>query len=88
MRQKAGSGLQLRAKLGMRPRRAVTHGDQVLAPDKEVGLAIADMVAFQVGGLGDDEQLIAIDVDLWRLAGVQGVLDRQRMQVKRRLQNP
>ena len=55
--------------------------------DEHRGLAISDLAALEMGGAGDDEQLVAIDVDLGQLVGLERVLDRQRMEVVLLLQD-
>ena len=55
--------------------------DDVAVADEDRGLAISDLAALEMGGAGDDEQLVAINVDLGQLVGLERVLDRQRMEV-------
>lgn len=66
--------------------RTMPHGDQVVLPHEHAGFAVGDLLAFQVGSLDDDEQLVAIDVDLGNLHAVQCVLDRQGMKPEHRLE--
>lgn len=35
--------------------------DDVLLANEDAGLTVNDLVVFQMGGLGDDEELIAVD---------------------------
>jgi len=48
--------------------------------DEDRGLAVADHFIVELGGPGDDEQLVVIDVDLGQLVRAERVLDRQRVQ--------
>lgn len=47
----------------------------MLVADKDTGLPANDLVVFRMLGLGDDEQLIAVDIDLRHLPGIEGVFD-------------
>src|SRR5436190_18817503 len=64
----------------------MADADDVAVADEYRGLAIVDMLAFKVGGAGDDEQLIVIDVDLGQLVGLDRILDRQRVEAVAGLQ--
>ena len=57
-----------------------TH-DEVTAKE-EGGFARLDRIAIAIAGAGDDEQLLAIGFDLWKLVGLQRIFDRQRMQAE------
>ena len=59
----------------------------MVTADEHRGLAVPNLAVVQVGRAGDDEQLVAIDIDLGHLVGLQGVLDRQGVQVKALLQH-
>ena len=63
------------------------HGDEVVGADEHVGLAVTDLFALQMGGAGDHEELVAIDVDLGELARRERVLDRQGMKIEAVLQD-
>jgi hypothetical protein len=39
------------------------------------------VIALQVGGAGDDEQLVVVDIDLWQLVALDRIFDRQRVEV-------
>lgn len=77
--------LELLPKFAQRSGIAVPHGDKVIVTGEDRHLAVADPVADQLGGLGDDVQLIVVDLELGRAQRVHGVVDRQRMEVIRRL---
>ena len=79
--QQGGRCLQLLAQGFMGAGGDVANTDDVMAADEHRGLAIGDLFAFEMGGAGDDEQLVAIDVELGKLVGLERVLDRQRMEV-------
>ena len=79
--QQARRTFELFAQRGMRPGRAVADADDVAVADEDRGLAIIDMVLHHLRGAGDDEQLVAIDVDLGQLVGLERILDRQRMEI-------
>ncbi len=54
--------------------------------DDDAGFAIGDLVALEVGCLDDDEELIAVNLDLRHLLAVQGILHREWMQAEHRFQ--
>lgn len=49
-------------------------------------LAIGNLVSFEMGGLDDDEQLVAIDFDFGHLFAIEGIFYRQWMQIEHRLE--
>ena len=54
--------------------------------DKNTGLAIGNLVSFEMGGLDDDEQLVAIDFDFGHLFAIEGIFYRQWMEIEHRLE--
>jgi hypothetical protein len=60
---------QLLPKFAQRSGIAVPHGDKVIVTGEDRHLAVADPVADQLGGLGDDVQLIVVDLELGRHSG-------------------
>ncbi len=58
----------------------------MVPPHKNTGFAISNLVSFEMSGLDNDEELVAIDFDFRHLFAVQGVFYGQRMQIERRLQ--
>ena len=54
--------------------------DQIAFAEKEVGFAEIDPVVPELGGLEDDEQRIAVGLDLGPLVGAVGVFHRQIVQ--------
>ena len=67
---------QLFAKRLVGPQRSVTDANDVGRANEDGGLTVTDAFLLQPGGAGDDEQLLAIDVNLGQLVGVECVLDR------------
>ncbi len=51
----------------------------MVSSDEQRCLAIGDFIAFEVCGLGDHEQLLAVNVDLRNLLRMDRVLDRKLM---------
>lgn len=82
VRQFRRQGFEPRAHLAVRPRRPVTDTYDEVTTQEEGGFARLDRIAIAIAGAGDDEQLLAIGFDLWKLVGLQRVLDRQRMQAE------
>ena len=60
------------------------HGDKVIVTGEDRHLAVADPVADQLGGLATTYNLTLCRPELGGTAG-HGVVDRQRMEVIRRL---
>lgn len=56
-------------------------GDDVAPSDENRRLAILEFLAFQMGGLCHHEQLFAVGFHLGHLMGVDGVFDRERVQL-------
>ncbi|TCM64418.1 hypothetical protein EV291_14623 [Rhizobium sp. BK068] len=56
-----------------------------MTSDEDRGLAVFDLIAVEVGGFRDHEDLVIIDVHLRHLPCVEGVLDGKRVQMKRLL---
>jgi hypothetical protein len=65
----------------MRAHRSMPHTDDVAVADKHRGFAITNLIMVQMRGTRDNKQLIAIDIDLGQLVGLDRVFDRQRMEV-------
>ena len=63
----------------------MAHGHHVSAADENVGFAEADALVDDLGGAGDDEQRLAVLLELGVLVGLAGVLDGERMQIELRL---
>jgi hypothetical protein len=61
--------------------------DETLAREN-VGLAERDMIALKLGGAQDQEQRVAVELELGPLVGVQRILDRERVQAELRLDLP
>ena len=80
--QQQRRGFQLLAQLAVGPRRAVPHRDDMAATGEDMGLAIGDAGAFEMGGSSYDEELLAIDVDLRQLMRPERVLHRERVEVE------
>ena len=87
MPELSGRGLQLPAQLAVGARRAMPHGNQMVGADEHIGLAVADLFALQMGGAGDHEELVAIDVDFGDLARGECILDSQGMKIEAVLQD-
>lgn len=78
-----GIGLEPIAHGVVRAGRAEPDGDQVIAAQEQRGLAIGDLLALlELGRARDDEQALAIDLDLGHLRRVERVLDRQRVKIE------
>ncbi|MFK4506258.1 hypothetical protein ABIF81_001436 [Bradyrhizobium daqingense] len=60
----------------------MTHRDQIAVTDENVRLAEGDPALDQLRGARDDEQGLAILLDLGTLMGVVGVLDGEIVQVE------
>jgi hypothetical protein len=45
----------------------MAHADDVVLPDEDRGLAVPDLITDEVRRAGNDEQLVAIDLDLRQL---------------------
>lgn len=56
--------------------------DDIAATDEDMGLAEGDAPLDQLRGAGDDEERVAILLELGPLMRVGGVLDRERVQVE------
>ena len=65
----------------MRALRSVANADDEGIANEDRGLTIADLPVSEMGWARDDEQLVAIDVELWQLVCEERVLDRQRVQL-------
>ncbi len=76
LRELGGGGFELRAQRLMRARGAVAYADDMVAADEERRFAVIDVVVAELSGSRDDEQLIAVDIDLGQLIGVDGIFDR------------
>jgi hypothetical protein len=87
MLQQSRRGFELPAQARMGARRAVADGDDVVAADEDVGLAIGDAVALEMRGSRDDEELVAKDVDLRHLMRLERILDGEGMQAELLLQD-
>jgi hypothetical protein len=61
-------------------RGAVPDRHDISFADEQMRLAEGDAVAVELRGARDDEQRVAILLDLWPLMGVVGILDRKVMQ--------
>jgi hypothetical protein len=84
--QLLGRRLQLTAQLAMGARGPMPNGYDVAGSDEDVSLTIADLLTFQVRCAGDHEELTAVNIDLGKLSGVEGVFDRKRVQVEAQFQ--
>lgn len=80
--QQRRRGLELGAQVVVGAGRTMAHRYNMARAQEDVGLAVGDMVGLEMGGLGHDEQLVAIDIDLGHLPGAQGVLYGQGIQVE------
>lgn len=58
------------------------HADDEAAADEDVGLAEGDAALDQLGGAGDDEERVAVLLDLGPGVGVLGVLDGEVVEVE------
>ena len=56
--------------------------DQIAAADEQMGLAELDPVADHLGGAGDDEQAVAVALQLGPLVGLAGILDGQGVEAE------
>src|SRR3546814_4113741 len=66
----------------LRACRPMADADEEMRADEEGGLPRLDRIAVEIGGAGDEEQLIAIGFDLGELVRLQRILDRERMQAE------
>jgi hypothetical protein len=69
-----------RAHVGEPPRGTVAHGQHVVLAHEDVDLADGQAIGADVHGVQDDEQRVAILLDLRPLVAVAGVLDGQLVQ--------
>ena len=60
----------------------MADADDVAGADEEMGLAEGDAAVDQLGRAGDDEQRVAVLLELRPLMRVLGILDRQIVQVE------
>jgi hypothetical protein len=58
----------------------VPHGDDIAAADEDMGLTELHAALDALGGLQDDEQAFAVDLQLRPLMGAQGILDGELVQ--------
>ena len=65
----------------MAPCRAVPHGDDVAVSDEDGRFAVGDLAFAKMSRAGDDEQLVAEDIDLRQLAALDGVLHSEGMEI-------
>ena len=82
VRKLGGQRFEPRADFGVRPRRPVTDADEEMRTEEKSGLARMDRVGIEVRGAGDDEELVAIGLDLGQLVRLQRILDRKRVKAK------
>ena len=66
----------------------MADGDHVAAPDEQVGLAEGNAPVHHLGGAGDDEQRLAVLLELGPLMGLEGILDGEFMQAELPLDLP
>ena len=66
----------------------MADGDHVAAPDEQVRLAEGDAPVHHLGRPGDDEQRVAILLELRPLVRLEGVLDGKLMQAELYLDLP
>ena len=67
----------------MQRRLAVPDGDHEAGPDEDEDLAELDVVALgEPGALENDEERIAVDLELRPLVGIDGVLDGQLVEIE------
>jgi hypothetical protein len=78
--EKVGRRLKVRTQWFVRTGGALPHGDDMAVAEERGGLAIDDVAAGEMRGAADDEQLIAVYIDLRQLAVLERVLNRKRMQ--------
>ena len=74
------------AHLGIADRGAVAHRDDIAAPGEDMGLAELDLALDHLGGAQDQEQAVAIDLQLRALMGDMGIFDGEFMQAEMALQ--
>src|SRR3546814_3576167 len=60
----------------------MADADEEMRADEEGRFPRLDRIAVEIGGAGDEEQLIAIGFDLGELVRLQRILDRERMQAE------
>lgn len=60
----------------------MADADDIAVADKDMRFAKRDALVDQLGRAGDDEERVAILLELRTLMGVRRVLDRERMQVE------
>ena len=78
-----GHGFQPRAQIVMRAGRADPHRHQEIAAEENRGLPVADVLPlFDRRGARDDKQVLAVDLDLGDLVGIERILDRQRVEAE------
>jgi hypothetical protein len=63
----------------------VAHGDNISVPDEDVGFAKGDTLVDDLGRPRDDEQRLAILLQLRMLVRLAGVLDGEGMEIELRL---
>ena len=66
----------------------MADGDHVAAPDEQVRLAEGDAPVEHLGRSRDDEQRLAVLLELGPLMGLEGVLDGEVVQAELRLELP
>ena len=82
--QRGRAALPMLAHGGVGGRGAVPDADDVALAEEEMGLAEGDAAVDQLRGARDDEQRVAILLELGALVGVLGVLDGEVVQVELR----
>ena len=63
----------------------MTHGHHVSVSDEDVGFAEGDALIDDLGGTRNDEQRLAVLLDLGMLVRLAGVFDGEGMQIELRL---
>ncbi|MCY1241825.1 hypothetical protein D9M72_547470 [compost metagenome] len=63
----------------------MANRNEMALSHKDAGFAVGNLVTLKMGRLGDNEQLVSVDVHLRHLIAVEGVLNRQRMKAEHRL---
>ena len=80
--QLAGQGFEPGPDVGVRARRPVADTDEEMGAKEKGGFARMDRIGVEVGGAGDNEQLVAIGFDLRQLVRLQRILDRERVEAE------